>query len=375
MTGLLGSGERPGAPHKRAPGVVTDGWYDHHRDAAWTATAPSPDAVAFHRALPGYAPTPLVDLPALAGELGVGRVLVKDESSRLGLPAFKALGASWAVHRALEQREAAAPLTVVAATDGNHGRAVARFAIARGHRATIVLPDGVSRTAENAIRGEGAEVVIAGGSYDHAVEQAAEIASRAGGLLVQDTSWEGYTEIPGWIVEGYTTLFAEVDEQVGAEPVGLVVVPVGVGSLLQAALTHYRRPGATGTAVLAAEARAAACLPASLRAGHPVTVETGPTVMAGLNCGTPSGLAWPAIAAGLDAAVAVEDADDLRAARDLAALGVAAGPCGAASLAAARVALTGPDAAPRRAHLGIDDDSTVVLISTEGAEANPLPEA
>ncbi|HYY09942.1 MAG TPA: diaminopropionate ammonia-lyase [Kineosporiaceae bacterium] len=358
--------------------TVTE-WYAHRPDAAWTCPAPSPDAVAFHRGLDGYAPTALVDLPPLAAELGVGRVLVKDESQRLGLPAFKALGASWALERALRERAVdAARLTVVAATDGNHGRAVARFAIRLGHRARIVLPDGVSDTAAQAIRDEGADVVVAGGSYDHAVATAAGIAEAEHGLLIQDTSWEGYTDIPGWIVEGYTTLFTEVDDELGVRGVGapdLVVVPVGVGSLLQAALAHYRAEGRSRrTAVLAAEATAAACLAPSLQAGHPVTVDTAVTVMAGLNCGTPSALAWPYIRDGLDAVAAVPDADDLRAAHDLAALGVAAGPCGAASLAAVRLALTGPGSPERRQHLGVDEHSTVVLVSTEGVDANPLPE-
>lgn len=101
-------------------------WYPHQRDRGWACASPSEEAIAFHRALDGYAPTPLVALPSLAAELGVGHVVAKDESSRLGLPAFKALGASWAVHRALRDRTDG-PLTVVTATDGNHGRAVARF--------------------------------------------------------------------------------------------------------------------------------------------------------------------------------------------------------------------------------------------------------
>jgi diaminopropionate ammonia-lyase len=354
-------------------------WYAHRADPAWSCPPPSPDAVAFHRGLDGYSPTALTDLPALAAELGVGRVLVKDESRRLGLPAFKALGASWALHRALRDRSPdAGPVTVVAATDGNHGRAVARFARRLGHPARIVLPDGVSPTAAQAIRDEGAVVVLAGGSYDHAVGTAARIAGEQDGLLVQDTSWEGYTDVPGWIVEGYTTLFVEIDDELAVRELpapGLVVVPVGVGSLLQAALAHYRsRAGRPRTSVLAVEASAAACLAPSLRAGEPVTVDTRVTVMAGLNCGTPSTLAWPYVHQGLDAVAAVPDADDLRAARDLAALGVPAGPCGAASLAAARLALTGPGSPERRAHLGVDAGSTVVLVSTEGVDANPLPE-
>src|SRR3954469_3752252 len=193
---------RPAAPRA---GRVT-AWYAHHRDRQWTSAAPSPEALAFHRSLDGYAPTPLVNLPPLAEELGVGHVLVKDESSRLGLPAFKALGASWAVDRAVHRRDSPTPVTIVTATDGNHGRAVARFARLLGQRACIVLPDGVPPAAVQAIRDEGAEVDVVGGSYDAAVAAAARLAERDDALLVQDTAWDGYEEIPTWIVEGYSTL-------------------------------------------------------------------------------------------------------------------------------------------------------------------------
>ena len=132
-------------------------WFAHQRPAGWTCPPPSTAALEFHRTLVDYEPTPLVDLPSLAVELGVGHVLAKDESSRLGLPAFKALGASWAVHRALADSSATGGrrLTVVAATDGNHGRAVARFARILGHGASIVVPRGVHPFAVQAIVDEG----------------------------------------------------------------------------------------------------------------------------------------------------------------------------------------------------------------------------
>ena len=353
---------------------MTGRWYPHRRDRDWTCPAPSPEARRFHQGLDDYAVTPLVDLPTLAQELGVGRVVAKDESSRLGLPAFKALGASWAIHRALQDHEPDTEVTVVAATDGNHGRAVARFARRLGHRASIVVPRGVHPQAVQAIRDEGADVTAVDGTYDEAVGAAARLAEAPATLLVQDTAWDGYEDVPRWIVEGYSTLFAEADEQLAAleaAPPDLVVVPVGVGSLLQAALAHYRS-GPSATAVMSAEPDAAACVAPSLAAGHPVSVETGTTIMAGLNCGTPSSLAWPYLLHGLDAAVAVTDDQDVRAAQDLAALGVDAGPCGAAGLAAVRVALLGADADARRGHLGLTPDSTVLLLVTEGSAANPV---
>jgi diaminopropionate ammonia-lyase len=322
----------------------------------------------------------------VAAELDVGRVFVKDESARLGLPAFKVLGAAWAVHRTLAERAAdagetpAGPVTLVTATDGNHGRAVARTARVFGQRAHVFVPQGVHPVAARAIAAEGAELTLVAGPYDDAVRLAAEAAAAPDAVLVQDTAWPGYERVPGWIVEGYSTLCAEIDAQLAtATALGagvgpdLVAVPVGVGSLAQAVVTHYRsRPAERrAPALLAVEPDTAACVTESLLRGERVSVTTGGTAMAGLNCGTPSSIAWPRLRDGLDAAVAVTDAAALRAAGDLAALGVSAGPCGAASLAGARAALTGHDATERRTALGIGPASTVVLLNTEGAAANP----
>ncbi|WP_262060342.1 pyridoxal-phosphate dependent enzyme [Streptomyces sp. STR69] len=352
-------------------------WYVRSVARTWTCAPPPAEVRDFHAGLPGYAPTPLTELPFLAAELGVGRVFVKDESARLGLPAFKALGASWAIHRVLAGRPDGGPVRLVTATDGNHGRAVARMARLFGQRAQVFVPRGVHPAAVTAIEDEGADVVLVPGAYDEAVRRAAEAAAgRPDSVLVQDTAWPGYERIPGWIVEGYSTLFAEIDEQLGAEAPGLVVVPAGVGSLAQAAVTHYRsrRDETAATALLSVEPVTAACVLAGLGRGEPVSVPTGDTTMAGLNCGTVSSLAWPLLRDGLDAAVAVTDTDSADAVRALAAAGVSAGPCGAASLAGARAALTGEGATGRRRALAVGSDSTVVLLSTEGTAANPHAE-
>jgi len=335
-------------------------WYYSPAARDWTAPPAPCEASAFHRSLPGYAPTPLVPLPAIAAELGVGRVLVKDESSRLGLSAFKVLGASWACRQVLERLPGA---TLVTATDGNHGRAVARMAAHFGVEATVFVPGVMLPEAAARIAGEGAQVVSVNGGYDAAVRRAAEFAgAQPGRALVQDTAWDGYEQVPAWIVEGYQTLLEEVDAQLDGAP-DLVVVPVGVGSLAEAVVRHYRRPGAAHPRVLSAEPDTAACVLASLTADRPVTVPTAATVMAGLNCGTVSASAWPVLRAGCDAAVAVSDHDALRAVGDLGRLGVSSGPSGAAALAGVRAALAGPG---RRAALELRDDAIVVLLSTEG---------
>jgi diaminopropionate ammonia-lyase len=347
---------------------------------------------AYHASLPGYAPTPLAEVPALAAELGAGRVFVKDESARLGLPAFKVLGASWAVRQVLARRgpnDAAPPpglaglralaadwpdLALVTATDGNHGRAIARMARLCGVPARVFVPGVTEPATRAAITGEGAEVVQVAGGYDEAVAAARQWAEgQPGSALIQDTGWPGYEQVPGWIVEGYSTLFGELDAQLAAADAGppaLVAVPVGVGSLAQAAVAHYRSAARRGgVTVLSVEPVAAACLLASLQAGTPVTAPTGNTVMAGLNCGTVSSLAWPVLAGGLDAATAVTDDAARRAAADLAAAGISSGPSGAASLAGVRAALTGNGSAERRAFLAVDSAAVIVLLNTEAATA------
>ncbi|HET9778831.1 MAG TPA: diaminopropionate ammonia-lyase [Propionibacteriaceae bacterium] len=357
-------------------------WASQSGARNWTsAAAGRRKAKEFHASMPGYRPTPLAGLPELATELGVRAVLLKDESDRLGLPAFKILGASWAVNCALSQhsgfdapakslielRERSAPATLVTATDGNHGRAVARMAALLGLAARIYVPAGTAEETVEAITSEGAKVVQTDLIYDEVVWAAASsTAGHPDDLLVQDTAWEGYEDIPQWIVGGYGTLFDEIAEQLGDQTVHLVAVPTGVGSLLQAALQHYRAPALRQRpAVLAVEPVTAACVAASLAAGRPVRVDTSePTIMAGLNCGSVSSIAWPAIRDGLDAAVAVTDDQASAAMHRLNELGVAAGPCGGAGLAGVRSALDHTD---RRAGLAISEDSVVVLISTDGA--------
>jgi diaminopropionate ammonia-lyase len=334
-----------------------------------------------------YRPTPLIELPELAAELGVGAVLVKDESDRLGLPAFKILGASWAVNCALSkrggfdtpatglpelrERVGNAAIILVTATDGNHGRAVARMAQLLGLAARVYVPAGTTAKTLKAIADEGAQVVQTDLRYDDVVRAAASsTTNRPADILIQDTAWRGYEEIPQWIVDGYSTMFDEIDAQLGERAPDLIAVPTGVGSLLQAALRHYpstgsgRRPS-TKPAVLAVEPVTAACVTASLAAGKPISVDTSqPTSMAGLNCGTVSTIAWPAIRDTLAAAVVVTDDQARAAMQRLHELGVPAGPSAAASLAGVRVVLG--DASQRDA-LATKTDSLVVLISTEGA--------
>ena len=367
-------------------------WYVNPPARSWRSTPITDDVLGFHRTLPGYQQTRTVDLPTLAQELGVGKVFVKDESSRLGLPAFKILGAAYAVSRAVSARfgvtdralpldelrtrvASAVPVTLYAATDGNHGRAVARVARLIGLPAHIFFPATLTPEATAAIVGEGATTTELDIQYDDVVEAAMTAAKTDGkaALLVQDTSWPGYEEVPQWIVDGYSTLFAEADGQLaaqGIDHVDLVVVPVGVGSLAQAAVRHYRGV-AHPPVVLSVEAENAPAVIESLLAGKAIQVPTSFTIMSGLNCGTPSENAWPYLLSGVDAAVTVSDTDAGRAVRDLQVLDVDSGPCGAATLAGARKVLGD---AERRAVLDLGERAVVLLVSTEGRAANPLPD-
>lgn len=354
--------------------------YENPDARAWRTTRPH-GVRAFHESLPGYTVTRLVEVPALASELGVARLFAKEESARMGLPAFKILGASYGIARALserlgadrvlaldELRERRPDLELIAATDGNHGRAVAHMARVLDLPARIFTPRAISDAAKHAIEGEGATRIEIDAPYDDVVAAARSTAEDAGehALIVQDTAWPGYDQIPQWIADGYATLFEEIDEQLaaaGADRLDVVAVGVGVGALAQAAVAHYRSGDLTPS-IVSVEPTAAPCFAESLLAGSPLTVETGETIMAGLNCGTPSPIAWPVILEGLDRAVVVDDAAAAQAVRDLEAAGVDSGPSGASTLAGVR-ALAASGA--------LASDAVVVLISTEGRAANPLP--
>ena len=340
--------------------------------------APSAEALSFHRALEGYAPTPLRDL-------GDG-VWLKDESARLGLPAFKVLGVSWAVERVL--RADPGVRSLVAASAGNHGRAVAHVAARRGLVGKIFLPSRAVPARREAIAGEGAEVVVVDGTYEDAVAQAAECAAEPGVVELADV---GSSEAAHWVIDGYATLFAEIEEawraagpggesagpgaaRPGGESAGpgaarpagasprpdVLIVPVGVGSLAAAAA---RWGAAAGVPVIGAEPATAACLTAALEAGEPVTIPTPGTTMAGLDCAVVSDAAWSSLRAGIRGTVTVTDEQTWAAMRELAARGLRIGDSGAAPLAALHRLRSDPAYADLRAAVRLD---TVVLVATEG---------
>jgi diaminopropionate ammonia-lyase len=332
-----------------------------HRQALWHQRGQTPggQTPAFHRGLVGYAPSDLREAPGLAEAMRVGRVYLKVETERFGLPAFKILGASWAAEQMLADRDVEG-VTLVTATDGNHGRAVARVARMRGLRAHILVPAGTAQARIDGIAGEGAQVEVVDGSYDEAVEKAAGMADETH-VVLSDTSWPGYEDVPRWVVEGYETIFGESDEQLGGSVPDVALIPIGVGSLGAAAAAHWpdEPPRLVGL-----EPENAACALASIKAGEPVTVP-GPhdSMMAGLNAGTVSRLAWPVLRDRFDAFCAIDDGWAEDGMRRLAAIGVQAGEVSGGTVGAA-MAICG-DAEARDA-LGISEDSTLWLLLTEG---------
>jgi len=359
-----------------------------HFQASYRVAAGSVDPGGVHRRLPGYTPTPLRRLPTLARRLGLASLHLKDESDRLGLSAYKVLGAIWATVRLLEERHpellgwddltdlrrrlAALPrLTLVSATDGNHGRGVARVARWLGFGAEIYVPAGTKAPRIEAIALEGARVIEVPGTYDATVARAAAVTGPTV-LLIQDHGWPGYERVPALVAEGYATIFQEIDSQLAAAGEAgpdLVLVQIGVGTLASAVVRHYRRWGLESPPQLVGvEPVGAACVLRSIEAGRPVLLEAGAdaSIMAGLNCGAPSSAAWPDLRDGIDGFVAVEDEQARAAMRMLAAEGVVSGESGAAGLAGLLELVEGESAGAAREHLDLEG-RRVLLLSTEGA--------
>lgn len=366
-------------PPRAAPVVRSE--FNRHIDESGAVPAVPVDALRFHEGLPGYSPTPLYSLPGLSEEFGLGGILVKDESSRFGLGSFKALGASYAMHRWLEARGgAAAPgsVTFCAATDGNHGRAVAWTARTLEQNAVIFVPKRTAKARVAAILAEGADVKLVDGTYDAASRRAAEESGKRGWQLISDHAAPRGAEVPGWIMAGYATLFIEADRQIKEQKLpapDLVFLQAGVGGLAGAGVMHYRTPGRRRPSLAVVEPVSADCLLASIAGdgGQPVSDHgTQDSIMAGLNCGTPSLLSWPMLKDHVDYFLAIDDIFAEEAMRALAAPesgdpAIEAGESGAAGLAGLLALCRKPELEIDREELCLDEAATVLVINTEGA--------
>lgn len=344
-------------------------------------------ARSYHGNLPGYAETPLLSLKRLASELGAGDIYIKDESGRFGIGSFKALGASYAAGRELsalllgrdadftaltaaELREVMKTVLLVTATDGNHGCAVAWTARSLGCRARVFLPAGSAEERLERIRSYGAEAEITGCGYDDAVRLAAGTAEAEGGILLQDTAWEGYTDIPKEIMQGYLTMALEVCERLPKAPTH-ILLQAGVGSMAAAMAAFFTGVyGERAPRILIVEPEGAACLFRSALHGERRCCEGElHTMMAGLSCGEPSTLAWELLKDRAYAFLAIEDEAAAEAMKRLAfppegEPAVEAGESGAAGVAA--LLTIARDAALKEA-LGIGRESVILCFNTECA--------
>ena len=335
---------------------------------------------------PGYAPTPLRDLPEIARAAGVGAVRLKDEAARFGLGSFKALGGAYAVANLLRDelarlgvalaastaelltgkwRNATLGITVTSATDGNHGRSVAWGARNFGCRAVIFVHDTVSQNRIDAIAALGADVRKVPGTYDDAVRETDRVAREQGWLVVSDTSWPGYTEVPREVMQGYRLMADEaLDQWLTSSPTH-VFIQGGVGGVAAAVSVQMRARVAPAPMLVVVEPEHAACLLASAETGVRTVVPGNlDTVMAGLACGEPSLLAWQELERGAAAFMAIPDAAAVDCMKLLAKQGVVSGESGVAGLAGFLLAAADPAA---RETLGLDTASRVLLFSTEGA--------
>lgn len=367
-----------------------------HEKAELDLTSPQEASKAkrFHSTIPGYAPTPLVERKALAKKLGVGRLWVKDESHRFGLNAFKALGGSYAMAgyiagrlgRPLEElsfeelcspetREKLGDVTFYTATDGNHGRGVAWSARLLGQKAVVYMPKGSALERLENIRAQGAQAEITDLNYDDAVRLADREARANGGVLVQDTAWPGYEEIPARIMQGYITLASEIMEQLDGEIPTHLFLQAGVGSFAGAVLgTFAAQWGEKRPVTCIMEPDQADCLFRTAKADdgelHFVTGEMN-SMMAGLCCGEPCTISWKIIDSYADGFVSCGDGYSALGMRLLGRAEdgdqpVVSGESGAVGAGVLAAIMTEERLAGLREKLGLGADSRVLLISTEG---------
>jgi len=351
----------------------------------------------FHTTIEGYKATPLISLENLAGDLGVAKIYVKDESKRFGLNAFKGLGVTYAIAKVLcekldidiesvsyeyfkstEVHEKIKDMVFVTATDGNHGKAVAWAANQLGCKSIVYMPKGSSLRRLQAIKDEGSDASITDVNYDAAVQLAKEKAEEIGGYLVQDTGWEGYEEVPSWICQGYTTMAAEALDQMKLDGVARpthVFLQAGVGSFAGGILGYIANVLKDQPPIVTiVEPDKADCIYKSALANdgkpHSVTGDLD-TIMAGLACGVPNSMTWEILR---DFAKAYVSCPDYVAARGMRVLAnpigndekVISGESGAVGLGLVTLLLERKELKELKDKLGFNENSVILCISTEG---------
>ena len=365
-------------------------------DVAGFSPAVAQRVRAFHASFSQYCPTPLIALHGLARKLDLKSVCVKDESQRFGLNAFKVLGGSYAVARCLAERlnqpvqgltksqlhntgasTAADKITFISTTDGNHGRGLAWTARELGYPCIIYMPKGSEPTRRDNILALGAQCTITDFNYDDTVRMSWNMAQENGYIMVQDTAWEGYEQIPAWIMQGYLTLAAEILEQMQTASIRPThcFLQAGVGSFAAAVAAFLvAAMGSDAPRIIIVEPHAANCFYQSALAGDGKARAVGgslQTLMAGLACGEPSTLAWSILK---DYTTAFMSCPDYMAANGMRMLAapvqgdqpIVSGESGAAGAGALHWLMCHPAAADQREALGLSAEASVLLISTEG---------
>lgn len=360
-------------------------------------------ATAFHSSFPQYRPTPLRRLQALAGQMGVGEIFVKDESYRFGLNAFKVLGGSFAIGQYIAQRlgrdlselpysvmtspevkRELGELTFVTATDGNHGRGVAWTANQLGQKSVVYMPKGSAPERLENIRKENSDASITDLRYDDTVRLAKQRAEQPNCVLVQDTSWDGYTEVPSWILQGYTTMANEVREELERQQQESqqllapthIFLQAGVGSMPAALAGYFTNIYAQQKPIITVvEPNKADCIFRTAKAAdgrlHFVTEEMN-TIMAGLACGEPCPIAWEVLRGCADFFISFPDYAAAKGMRILSSPlpgdeRIVSGESGASAFGCVMEILSNPALSSLREQLGIDSSSRLLFISTEGA--------
>lgn len=345
----------------------------------------------YHKSFPDYTQTPLINLKCLAEKNGIAGLYVKDESYRFGLNAFKVLGGSYAIGNYLaqileeneisyeiltaeENRSKMGDITFVTATDGNHGRGIAYTANKLKQNSIVYMPKGSSEERLKNIQAEGAEAFITDVNYDEAVRFANKQAEEKGYVLVQDTAWEGYEDIPRWIIQGYMTMGLEVYEQIDKKPTH-IFLQAGVGSMATAMTGFFSNVYKEEKPIITiVEPTEANCIFKTAKAAdgktHPVTGDMQ-TIMAGLACGEPCSIGWQVLESYADYAISCPD---YIAANGMRILGnpveddikVVSGESGAVTIGIVETILNNKKFASWKEKLGLDENSVILCFSTEG---------
>ena len=352
----------------------------------------------FHKSFPQYSVTPLASLKGMAQRLGVNNIFVKDESYRFGLNAFKVLGGSFAMAKYIAGelgkdvseldydyltgdalKKDFGQAVFYTATDGNHGRGVAWAAKRLGQKAVVHMPKGSTKMRFDNIAAEGAKVTIEEVNYDECVRIAArEAAETEHGVIVQDTAWDGYEDIPSWIMQGYGTMAEEASEQLRALSVNRpthVFVQAGVGSLASAMVGYFTNlfPDSPPKFIIM-EAQAADCLYKGAEAGDGnIRIVDGDldTIMAGLACGEPNTIGWSILKNHADFFLSCPDPVAARGMRMLSSPvkgdpRVISGESGAVGMGALSLIMEEDEYSGLRELLELDKTSDVLMFSTEG---------